>query len=508
MRERLSVNMIANMMSFAVSLLVAMWLTPFIIRSLGSEAYGFIPLTQQLVNYMSVITIALNGMVSRFFTFSIKAGDKDSAERYFNTSLVNSLILSVISSIVLLLIIIYIKRILNVPDSIIFDVRLSLFLYGVIFFLTDIGSSFSMALFCENRMDISGMLGSINTILRSIFIVILLNFFTARLWFVSLGSLIASIIIFTLNIYYFKKLMPGINLNLKKYDLQKLKELFGSGIWSSINYVGAVLFLQIDMLVANWALGAKGAGEYSALLQLSNLLRGFVSTITVVFTPTMIALFAKGKLEELVNYSNKAVKITGIIMALPVGLACGLGGNLISLWLGEEFKGYALLFFLMTIHLSVNLSVQPLFGIFQAANRVRIPAIVTLIMGGVNFTLAIILSITFKLGSYGIVIASIVILTMKNLIFTPLYSSRITGQSSNVYYKGIILPVIGVGAVVIISTVFKAIISINTWTRLFICAGIISSIYLFVVYFLILTGEERNKIKSTVFRRLKMAMQG
>ena len=77
MKQRLTLTMITNLESFMISILISMCITPFIINSLGAESYGFIPLTQHIVSYMTVITIALNSMSGRFFTIALKSGDKD-----------------------------------------------------------------------------------------------------------------------------------------------------------------------------------------------------------------------------------------------------------------------------------------------------------------------------------------------------------------------------------------------------------------------------------------------
>jgi len=500
MKSRLSVNMMANMASFAISLLISMWLTPYIINSLGAEAYGFIPLTQQLVNYMSVMTVALNGMASRFFTYAVKSGDRGLAEQYFNTSLVSSSVLAAFIVIPLALMTCFIDKIMNVPDYLLSDVQTSLVLYGAVFILSLMGTAFGMAMFCENRLDISGILSSGNTVLRSLAILLLLYMFAPKMWFVALGTLIASAIYFVQNIYFFRKLLPDISFRPSRFDLARLMELLSSGIWNSVNFIGATLFLQIDLLVANWALGAKAAGEYSALLQLSNLLRGFVASVIVVFNPTMVDLYARKDIHGLVEYSNKAVKITGIMMALPVGLACGFGGQLLALWLGEGFRDYGFLFGLMTLHLSVNLSVQPLFGIFSAANRVKIPAIVTLAMGMVNFTLAVALSMALDMGAFGIVIAGMTVLTAKNLVFTPIYSSIITKQPLTAYYKGILMPAAGAAFVVLTGAILQRMFPVESWFGLFSLSGVVSAIYCIMIFSVVLEEGERRKVKSIMLQ--------
>ena len=72
-----------------------MWLTPYVIKTLGVEAFGFVHLTQNMINYFSIITVALSAVVVRFFCFRPQ-GALDEARGYMNTYIVSSLVLSVI----------------------------------------------------------------------------------------------------------------------------------------------------------------------------------------------------------------------------------------------------------------------------------------------------------------------------------------------------------------------------------------------------------------------------
>ena len=43
-KKQLSINLIANIMSFSIGVGVSFILTPFLIEHIGKEAYGFYPL--------------------------------------------------------------------------------------------------------------------------------------------------------------------------------------------------------------------------------------------------------------------------------------------------------------------------------------------------------------------------------------------------------------------------------------------------------------------------------
>lgn len=80
--RQLAVNLIAQIASFLVSFGISFFVTPYVTNKLGSDAYGFITLADNFVNYASLITIALNSMASRFITIKIYENKMDEANVY------------------------------------------------------------------------------------------------------------------------------------------------------------------------------------------------------------------------------------------------------------------------------------------------------------------------------------------------------------------------------------------------------------------------------------------
>ena len=73
--RQLAINMIASLSTFAVGLGVRFFLTPYIVGTLGREAYGFIGLSADILSYTGLVTIALNSMAGRFVTIKYAAGN-------------------------------------------------------------------------------------------------------------------------------------------------------------------------------------------------------------------------------------------------------------------------------------------------------------------------------------------------------------------------------------------------------------------------------------------------
>src|SRR5207245_5150934 len=97
--------------------------------------------------------------------------------------------------------------------------------------------------------------------------------------------------------------------------------------------------------------------------------------------PTMYHIYARGDIDGLVIYLNRAIKFVGLVMALSIGLICGFSEPLLKLWLGTTFGSLAPVLFLIAIHLCINLSMYPIYAMPLAADRVKVPGLVTLVIG-------------------------------------------------------------------------------------------------------------------------------
>lgn len=172
-------------------------------------------------------------------------------------------------------------------------------------------------------------------------------------------------------------------------------------------------FLQIDLLTANLMLGASASGKYAAIIQFPLLLRSLAGTIASLFAPIMTSYYSKGDMEGLMNYANKAVRLNGLLLALPAALLGGLAGPFLTIWLGPSFSSIAPLLFIHAGYLVVSLAFMPLFYIWTAFNQQKTPAIVTLLLGAVNVVLAVTLSGPAHLGLYGITLAGAISLILK-----------------------------------------------------------------------------------------------
>jgi len=494
--DQLPRNLLANIVYFSVNVLIGIFLVPYFVSNLGVAAYGLIPLAASIIGYVAIIIQSLNTAVSRFLTVDLQRKDYVVANQTFNTSLFG------LSAVILLMVPVVIIVAMSVPS--IFHVptgqesgAVILFL-GVCaaFLLRSWSGNFTVQLFAYNRLDLQNLVNLTNLFVQTGLIVLLFYLFGPDLALVGCAYLAGAVVASGVSIILARRICPYLRVSIYAFDSTRVKDLCCMGWWVVINNIGTLLFHQTYLIVVNLLFGATSAGEYAIAVQWVLLLQAFAVMLSGVLTPTILSYYANEQTKSLIRVSMSAVKMMGFALALPIGLICGFAPQLLTVWIGSEFAYLAPLMVLLTVHLSLNLAVLPLFSINVAHNKVRVPGIVTLIMGVWNIALAVALSLLTGWGYYGVAAAGAIVLTSKNAFFTPWYATKVLGVEVHTFTRSM-LP--GIAATIIISisaATLGAVLPLAPLAMLAVTGVPITLSYLVAVWTFGLSGFERKLFES------------
>jgi len=494
-------NLASNIALFLVNVGVGLWLVPYLIHNLGVAAYGLIPLAMSLTHYVALVTLAVSGGISRFLTIDIHQNNMERANRTFNTSFWSLLALVLACIPFLALLTYFVPVLFNIPAE---DTVSSKWLFaGVIgaFLLTTLSSSFGASTFAYNRLDLRNYSQILRSVVRLFAVVLLFNLIRPSLVNVAIATLFSALAGLGANYFFWRRLTPELTIDHSAFDRSRLKDLLTMGGWLLVNHVGFLLFLHIDLIVVNRLFGPGPGGEYASVLQWSMLLRTMAGILSGLLAPMYMISYAKGNIDDLIKLSKIAVKFMGLGLAVPIGLACGFSSELLSVWIGPEFSKLAPLMVLMLIHLTVNLAVLPLFSINVCCNKVKIPGIVTLLMGLLNLVLAVLIPVVFNTGFFGVALAGAIVLTLKNALFTPWYATRVLGIKGRTFISEMVLGIIATLAIFGVSWSLSGIWTINSWTELMLSGSVIALAYTPIAWFLVLSKGERDLVLGMIVRR-------
>ncbi|MBC2580566.1 lipopolysaccharide biosynthesis protein [Clostridium sp. DJ247] len=498
--KQLAINMIANIFAFIVNIGINFFFTPYLIRTIGKEAYSFFPLANNFIGYVNIIAVALNSMASRFITIKIHDNDDEGANRYFNSVLMSNTVLALILTLPSMLFVLFINRILQVPIEILRDVQ---FLFGFVFLgmiLSILTSVFGVATFAKNRLDLSSKRSIESNFIRVISLILMFSLLSPSVAYIGIANFIVIIFILITNIYYTKNLLPEVAVDKKYFDFRAVKELLSSGVWNSVNQLSVVLLTGLDLLIANIFIGVTAAGEYSIVKTVPNFIQQLVGMLVGVFIPQFTILYAQKKHEELLDNINKSIKFMGLIITIPIAFLIIFGDTFFSLWVpGENSSKLYLLSNLTIIPMIVTGSINTIFNVYTVTNKLRIPALVLLTTGIINTAVVFILLKITNLGILAIPITSFIIGLLRNLIFTPIYAARCLEVKWNTFYKAIARGCICALTMTVCCYIFKYSFAINSWIMLLVIGGICSIISLIINMFIVFKKEDRNEIMKNIF---------
>lgn len=495
--KRLAINMIANVVAFVVQFGINFLLTPYIVRTLGSEAYGFVQLSNNVISWVGILTVALNSMSGRFICIEINRQNTKKAKEYFNSVLMANTVLACVLMIPGILFVLFADKVMNVPAHLLSDVQFTFAFAFVGMEVQLLLNVFATVYYTTNRVDIQAKRNIEGSILRAIILVALFASLPARMWYVTGTMMVVYVYLGLADVYYTRKLTPQLKVDIHHFKGAAVKELLSSGVWNSVNQLSLVLLTSLDIYLMNVLIGATAAGEYSVAKTLPNFIQSFVGTMVSVFVPQFTILYAQKKKGDLLRSINFSVKVMGYVMALPIGFLIVFAPNFFQLWVpGQDIATLQGMSLLTIIPMIVTGSINTIYNVYTVTNKLKVPALVWVAFGVLQVVTVIVLALFTPLGVWSVPLSSFVWGLFRNLTFTPVYAAHCLDVHWSTFYKAIVRGALCTAVMALVAAVFHRLVIVDSWLLLIcmavLCSFIAGAINLFVVF----SRDERLEFKG------------
>lgn len=512
MKKQVLINMVAQIIAFTINMGISLFLTPFIVENIGAEANGFVSLANNFIQYAQLFTIALNSMAGRFIAIKVYEKNKEETFKYFSSVFWANLILSVILTIIFTFIIVFLEHFVQISDGLVIDVKILWTFIFLNFIISIFTSIFNISTFVKNRLDLNSIVNAKSYIIRAVLLIAIFGIGIKKLYYVGIASFVAGLYLLIKNIKLKKELMPDLKIEKKCFDFKVIKELIKSGIWNTVSKLSSILSTGLDLLITNLFVNPIAMGVLSVAKTIPTAILTLFSNMGAIFAPDLTKCYAEKNFDLMKKQLISSIKFLGLCSSIPMAIMIVLGANIYGLWTpSQDADLLQKLSIISCASLIFALPLEPLYNIFTATNKVKIPALALLGFSAINI-IGVFIGINLTNNEiYRLYIISGVS-TITGIIrvntFLPLYSAKCLGINKFTFYPVIIKNTISVGIVSIICYIIKTINNPETWIALIIECLIIFILGILVNFILMYKKDERKELlaimKSKFERRKKI----
>lgn len=505
----MAINLVSSIIVFIVSMGINFLLTPFILKSLGNEAYGFVGLSNAIVSYASIITVAINSVSGRFVAYEWHKNNIPKSNIYYSSVLVVNVFFCIVVVVCSGLFLLNINKILDVPPHLENDVFLTFVFYFINFCVGLFNGVITVCAFVKNKLYLISIRNAISSAILAICIVLLFYFFKPMIFYIAISALIASLFVFFSTIFISSRITPELKFSLFAFDFKSIKELFSSGIYNSFNALNRILITGMDLFICNIFLNANMTGILAVSKAAPIILESFVAQISFIFAPKFVELYSKNEIANLIMQSKLSMRITAFILIAPVAVFVAFGQEFYTLWLPFKNKSeVSLIYELSLIVLLPILLISFVFSLFNldsATNQLRRPAIANTILGfGTILGQIAILKFT-NYGIYGIVVTGAIFYSLRICFFDLINASLNLKQSISTFYPTFLRLVCVFMTILLMVFGLKFYINIQiiSWMD-FVLHSILFAIFGYVFcLFLLFNQKERQSIMGLIKSKLR-----
>jgi O-antigen/teichoic acid export membrane protein len=424
--KRFRRNTIANYVSSAVTIVLALVVTPVLVRGLGQEAYGVWALATTWVLYFNLLQLGTARATVKFVAEADALGDRPRVVRTVATSF---WALAVPGFLLVLAVpgLAYIFPVLfDVPDDLRTAGMVLVVLATIDMAIAIPADTFGAALAGYQRYDLLAVTVAGTAVAQ------------AAAWTVIValdGGLVAigvATIVFSLVSqlarFFMVRYLAGENpIRLRRFDRGFVRPLMSMSGWIAVAEFSAVIIGQLDVVIVGLISGVVAAGVYAVGLKLSQMPSRLTGPMTSVFFPHAAELAASGRRDELRRMMVAGTRIA-VGMAAPLAIAIGvLAEPTIDAWVGSGFEDATL----VVVYLSAAAVATALYQVpayvLRGIGDVKLPAFFGLFEAVVNLSLSVVLALA--IGPSGVALATLIARVLSQVLIAVPYACRRTESS-------------------------------------------------------------------------------
>ncbi|HEY3198656.1 MAG TPA: oligosaccharide flippase family protein [Nitrospirales bacterium] len=480
--------------NLAAQIVVAFFLTPFVIHCLGDRMYGLWALVGTFIGYYGLLDLGLGNAVSRYIARALGKGEREECGRVFSAALQLYVTLGAVVTAVTVVLAFLSPLFAQSPQD------AALFWKVILILGFSVALSFPVNVYggllsAELRMD-SVALTEILTLLLRTGLVVAVLMGGGKILALAWVSFLSGVPRMAAYVALSRRQCPWLRFCVQPWFGQWTKTLLFYGAFALVAQVSDQLRFNADALVITAFVGLAAVTHFRiAALMVScfmNLMIGLVGTIQ----PWFSRMDGVGDYRAIKTRFLFAIKLSMCVAGF-VGFGFVFWGKpFIQRWMGPFYLDAYPCLVVLTLGYIAALGQSPSTILLYAISKHKFFALMNLAEGIANLVLSVWL--VKPLGIFGVALGTFIPMLLTKLIVQPLYVCRVSFVPYGEYMREIARSLVVIGVALLVPGLISARFAAANYYSLMAVALSSLVCYLPVIWFLHLTKQERAIVGGAV----------
>jgi membrane protein EpsK len=423
-KARTMSGLLSSLLLFAASFLVGILLTPFLVDRLGVAAYGLVPLSFSIANFLALATQVISAIVNQ----KLVASERDAAlfNHYFSVFFYLCAALATAAVLAFFLLRQPIVDSLHVSEALEPGARMLLIASAASVALSLFSTPVCAVIYAIRGVDLINLGRFLDTVVRVLVIVVLFYVWAPSLEIVALG-LVGGALAGSLAIAFAALAQrPSLRLVWPEGARTTLRSLSGLGAGVVLIQAGSLLFSSTELILANMWFGAETAGLYAVSIQWNLVVRNLGLSLASTFVATVM----RGFHQDLAGVKRQIIDgmyVLAAVMALAGGFCVGAAEPLMTVWLGPSYAAMSDVLSVSAMLAAFAITAAPLYALCLASGRVLFPGVVNVAAGLLYIATFVVLETFVGVGPVGLAAIWAAVYMGHYLIFSLPYAASQIG---------------------------------------------------------------------------------
>jgi len=469
-------NILSNWGGFAINILIAMALSPFIVHTLGATVYGIWILIGSLTGYLSIFDLGVRTSLVKYISEYHAQKNFSALNEVYNTSMMVFLGIGALTLAVTLALPSLFPLLISEPSLAPEIIRDSIYIVGVNIALAFPLGVYGGLLSGFQRYDISNLIDIVSAILKAVATVLLLQR-GGGLVALAMIALVATLLASLIRIIVVHRVCPELNWHLRLASRATLRKISSYGVFSFLVIIAGRIIFYTDSVVITTFLNVAAVAYFAVAANLIEYLRKLVKSMTTVFVPAISSYKATGQTDRLRQLLFHGSKYTLLLTLLAGMIMAAYSREFFTLWMGPEFGDRsATVLVILILPQMVALGMYNFGSVLYGIAKHRALAFASLVEAAANLLLSIVL--IKKYGLIGVALGTALPQFVNYVIWLPVYTCRALAIPFGAYLRAAILPpflaAIPLGVALLL---MKSFLPVSSWSGLAVCATLGSAVF-------------------------------